>query len=313
MTEIVGIDVSKERLDCAAFHSGQFWSCENAPAAMQALVERLRGAAVSLVVMEATGGYERLVVATLAGAAIAVAVVNPRQVRQFAKSTGALAKTDRIDARILAHFGEAVRPPVRPLPSLEQQQLGELLNRRRQIMEALVAEKNRLPMARLGAVRASIAKTIKFLEAQLGHTDGELDRLIEASPVWQAKSDLLRSVKGIGPANARVLIASLPELGTLGRKQIAALVGLAPFANDSGKRQRPRSIGGGRGQVRAALYMAALAAIRSNPPIRDFYQRLIAKGKRPMVALVACMRKLLTILNAMLKTNTPWQHNVRAA
>jgi transposase len=306
MHEVIGIDVSKARLDAAGHGSKSQWSVDNTEAGLAALIERCRELDPRLVVMEATGGYEALAAASLAQAGFRVAVVNPRQVRHFAKAMGLLAKTDRLDARVLAHFGASVTVPVRPLPDAQQRLLEELLTRRRQLMQALVAEKNRQTTARAAQVRQSIHQAIAFYERQLERTDGELDRLIQDSPLWQARAELLQSAQGIGPACTRVLIGALPELGHLDRKQIASLVGLAPIAHDSGRHHGPRSIRGGRRDIRPVLYMATLAAIRSNAQIRTFHQRLILAGKPKMVAIVACMRKLLTILNAMAKSNTRW-------
>lgn len=309
MSEVIGIDVSKARLDVALLPAGEYFSVANDESGVGELVEALKAREISLVVLEATGGYEALAAGTLAQAGLAVAVVNPRQVREFAKASGLLAKTDRLDAQVLARFGAAVRPPVRPLPGPEQRALDELLTRRRQILGALVAEKNRLPLAKQKRVRRSVKEAIAFYQRQLAAVDTDLDRFIQASPLWQAESELLRSVPGIGPALTRTLIAALPELGALNRRQIAALVGLAPVARDSGRRHPRRHIAGGRGDIRPVLYMATLAAVRANPAIRGFYRRLVAAGKPKLVALVACMRKLLTILNAMVKNNTAWNEH----
>ena len=306
MSEFIGIDVSKSRLDVAAHASAAGFAVENTEAGLVQLCERLSALKPELVVMEASGGYERLSVATLASAGFNVALVNARQVRAFAQATGVLAKTDRVDARVLAHFAAAVRPPVRALPDAQQQALGELLARRRQLVGMLVMEKNRLAQARDGRVRRDITSLITILKKRVAGCDDDLQQLIQASPLWRAHEDLLRSFNGIGPVSARTLLADLPELGALNRKQIASLVGLAPIARESGSWRGRRSVFGGRGQVRAALYMATLAAIRSNAAIRAFYQRLRQAGKPPKVALVACMRKVLTILNAMVRTQTHW-------
>lgn len=307
MSEFIGIDVSKAAVDVASYTGGMRLQAENDEQGLRALSEQLLELAPELVVMEASGGYERLCVATLAQAGLPVAVVNARQVRAFALATGVLAKTDAVDARVLAHFAAAVRPAVRPLANEQRQGLEEIIGRRRQLMGMLVMEKNRLTQARNAGVRRDIKSLIAVLEKRLDGCDGELQRQIEASPVWRAQADLLRSFKGIGPVNVRVLLIELPELGTLNRKKIACLAGLAPIARDSGRHKGRRSIAGGRGQVRAALYMAAVAAIRSNTLIRAFYQRLRQAGKPAKVALVACMRKILTILNAMMRTQTRWQ------
>lgn len=306
MSEFIGIDVSKSRLDVAAHASASGFAVENTEAGLVQLCQRLSALKPELVVMEASGGYERLSVATLASAGFNVALVNARQVRAFAQATGVLAKTDRVDARVLAHFAAAVRPPVRALPDAQQQALGELLARRRQLVGMLVMEKNRLAQARVGRVRRDITSLITILKKRIAGCDDDLQQLIQASPLWRAHEDLLRSFNGIGPVSARTLLADLPELGALNRKQIASLVGLAPIARESGSWRGRRSVFGGRGQVRAALYMATLAAIRSNAAIRAFYQRLRQAGKPPKVALVACMRKVLTILNAMVRTQTHW-------
>lgn len=307
MSEFIGIDVSKTTLDVAAHASGVRLQAENSEAGLKQLCVRLGKLAPELVVMEASGGYERLCAATLAQAGLPVAVVNARQVRAFAVATGVLAKTDAVDARVLAHFAAAVRPAVRPLPDEQRAALDEIMGRRRQLVGMLVMEKNRLAQARNPGVRRDIKSLIAVLEKRISGCDGELQRQIQASPVWRTQEDLLRSFNGIGPVNARVLLVELPELGALDRKQIAALVGLAPIARDSGQYRGRRSIAGGRGQVRASLYMASIAAIRANAVIRAFYQRLREAGKPAKVAIVACMRKILTILNAMVRTQTRWQ------
>lgn len=307
MSEFIGIDVSKETLDVAAHTSGTRLQAQNSEQGLKSLCEQLAALAPQLVVMEASGGYERLCAAALAQAGVPVAVVNARQVRAFALATGVLAKTDAVDARVLAHFAAAVRPAVRPLPDEQRAALDEILGRRRQLVGMLVMEKNRLAQARTPGVRRDIKSLIAVLEKRIQGCDGELQRLIQASPVWRAQEDLLRSFNGIGPVNARVLLVELPELGTLNRKQIAALVGLAPIARDSGQHRGRRFIAGGRGQVRTTLYMATVCAIRANAVIRGFYQRLREAGKPAKVALVACMRKILTILNAMVRSQTRWQ------
>jgi len=286
--------------------SGERWTLANDGAGIQTLVQRVRGHAPTLIVLEATGGYERAAVAALAAAQLPV-VVAPRQVRDFARATGQLAKTDRIDAAILALFAERVRPAPRALPDDAAQALDALLTRRRQVLEMLIAERNRLEHA-VPAVRRGITQHIRWLERQLADVDRDLDDTIQASPVWRAKEDLLRSTPGVGPILSRTLIGELPELGTLPRKQIAALVGVAPLARDSGTLKHKRLVWGGRAPVRAALFMAALVGTRCNPVLRAFYRRLLAAGKPKKVALTACMRKLLTILNAMMRTNTTWRH-----
>jgi transposase len=258
-----------------------------------------------LIVLEATGGFERKVTRALAGAELPVVVVNPRQVRDFAKATGRLAKTDRLDAEVLAHFGETVRPALRPLPDDVLLELRALIARRRQITAMIVAERNRLTGASK-TVRKRIDAHIRWLEAELDRADKDLDHSIRQSPIWQENQDLLKSVPGVGPVISRTLLAELPELGRLNRKQIAALVGVAPLNRDSGTLKGRRTVWGGRATVRAALYMAALVATRRNSVIQTFYKRLRNAGKAPKAALVACMRKLLTILNAMIKHRTRW-------
>jgi transposase len=306
----VGIDVAKAEFVIAIRPSGERWTATNDEEGIQRLVTRLGEAAPVLVVLEATGGYERSVVGALATARLPVVVANPRQVRDFARATGQLAKTDRIDADTLALFAERVRPEPRALPDDSAQALDALLTRRRQILGMVAAERNRLEHA-VPAVRRGIVQHIRWLERRLHDVDDDLDRTIQASPVWRAKENLLRSVPGIGPVVSRTLIGDLPELGTLPRKQIAALVGLAPLARDSGTLRGRRLVWGGRAPVRAALYMAALVGTRRNPVLRAFYQRLLMAGKPKKVALTACMRKLLTILNAMLRTHTVWRHTAQ--
>lgn len=307
----VGIDVSKATLDIAMRPSGSRESIPNEETQIEQLVKRLCTLPMALLVVEATGGVERRVVRALAAAELPVVVVNPRQVRDFAKATGQLAKTDKIDADILAHFGEAVRPALRALPDAASEALRALIARRRQLTEMLTAESNRLSHSGK-AVRRRIEVHIRWLEAELDRVDSELDQSIRQSPIWREQEDLLKSVPGIGPVISRTLLAELPELGKLNRKQIAALVGVAPFNCDSGTLRGRRAVWGGRATVRAALYMAALVASRRNPKIREFYRRLRGAGKAPKVALVACMRKLLTILNAMIKHRVRWSPIVEA-
>ncbi len=307
----VGIDVAKTELVIRIRPSGDRWTVVNDGAGVQALVKRLDRHAPALVVLEATGGYERAAIAALAAARLPLVVANPRQVRDFARATGQLAKTDRIDADILALFAERVRPEPRALPDEAANALDALLTRRRQVLGMLVAERNRLEHA-LPAVRRGITQHIRWLERQLQEVDRDLDDHIQASPVWRAKENLLRSAPGVGPVLSRTLIGELPELGTLPRKQIVALVGVAPLARDSGTLKGKRLVWGGRAPVRAALYMAALVGTRCNPVIRAFYLRLLAAGKPKKVALTACMRKLLTILNAMMRTNTTWRQTAQS-
>jgi transposase len=301
----IGIDVSKARLDIAIRPSGESESVLNDEASIKTLVKRLGEIRPALIVLEATGGVERGVTRALASAELPVVVVNPRQVRDFAKATGQLAKTDSIDALVLARFAEAVRPALRPLPDEITLELRALIARRRQITEMMVAERNRLSGASK-SVRKRIHAHIRWLEAELHRADKDLDQSIRQSPIWRENEDLLRSVPSIGPVVGRTLVAELPELGRLNRKQIAALVGIAPLNRDSGTLRGHRAIWGGRATVRAALYMAALVASRHNSVIRAFYKRLRDAGKAPKVALVACMRKLLTILNSMIKHKTRW-------
>jgi transposase len=301
----VGLDVAKATLDVAVRPTGETWQVENDEAGIAELVTRLSRLTPGLLVCEATGGYERAVVAAVAAAGMPVVVANPRQVRDFAKSTGQLAKTDRLDAGILALFAERVRPTPRPLGDAASQLLDALLTRRRQLLEMLVAEKNRLGFAPKPLHRG-IRQHIRWLERQLADVTDELARVIEASPVWRAQDDLLRSVPGIGPVVSATLLGDLPELGRLTHKQIATLVGVAPLARDSGQLRGKRMVYGGRAPVRTALFLAALCGRRWNPQLKVFYERLIAAGKPKKVALIACARKLLTIVNAMVRDNTAW-------
>lgn len=302
----VGIDVSKEQLDVAVGVEGPAWSVSNDEPGIEGLVEDLRARPCELIVLEATGGFEIPVTTALAAAALPVVVINPRQGRDFARAIGQLAKTDRIDARVLAFFAERVRPEQRRLASEEARLLDALLTRRRQILTMITAERNRQGFAP-APLKKAIEKHVRWLQRELDKVDGDLGKAIQASPVWRTRETLFRSVPGVGPVVSRTLIAELPELGHLNRKQIAALVGVAPLARDSGKHKGRRMVFGGRASVRQALYMAALVASRRNPTIRTFYQRLIASGKPPKVALTACMRKLLTILNAMARSGSPWE------
>ena len=302
----VGIDVAKANLDVAEGSTGAIWRVANDEVGIAEALRRLEVLAPALVVLEATGGYEAPVAAALGAAGLPVAVVNPRQVRDFAKSTGKLAKTDALDARVLALFGERMRPAARPLPDAQAQELSGLLTRRRQVVGMLTAEKNRLHIAPT-AVREDIHNHISWLGRSLAKLNAELGDALRRSPLWRENEDLLRSAPGVGPVLTLTLVAELPELGSLDRRQIAALVGIAPFNRDSGTLRGKRTVWGGRAPVRAALYMATLVAARFNPVIRPFYQRLLAAGKPKKVALTACMRKLLTILNAMIKHRTPWQ------
>jgi transposase len=302
----VGIDVAKDQLDVAQRPGTEAWSASNDDRGIADLVARLKALRPALVVLEATGGIELPLVGALAAVGLPVVVVNPRQTREFARATGRLAKTDAIDAQVLAQFAEAVRPALRPLPDAATQQLSGLVARRRQVVEMLTAEKNRLRAA-APAVRDHIKEHILWLEHSLSDLDSELEQAIHSSDIWRAQDNLLQSAPGVGPVLSTTLLAELPELGSLNRKEIASLVGVAPLNRDSGTLRGKRTVWGGRSQVRAVLYMGTLVAARRNPVIRVFYQRLLAAGKPKKLALTACMRKLLTILNAMMRHQTPWQ------
>ena len=305
MDHYVGIDVSKATLDIASLPDGESWTVTNDDAGLADLMPRLVALAPALIVLEATGGFELLAAITLAKAGLPLAVVNPRQVRDFAKAMGRLAKTDALDAAILADFAQRVRPEPRPLPDEAAQLLESLLTRRRQIVDMLTAEKNRLGFAR-GPIKRDIGQHIRWLEKRLADVDGDLQDAVTASPLYQAKANLLRSVPGVGQVTTLTLLATLPELGHLSRHQIAALVGVAPLNRDSGTLRGKRMVWGGRAPVRAVLYMATLVGLKHNPVLRGFYERLRAAGKPFKVAATACMRKLLTILNAMLQQNRRW-------
>ncbi len=301
----VGIDVSKEWLDYGVRPDGQAGHVTNDAAGIAQLVKQLKPLQPTLIVLEATGGLELLVLAALIGQGLPVAVTNPRQVRDFARATGDLAKTDKIDGHVLAHFAEAIRPRVTQLPDEQAQRLKALWTRRSQIVAMLTAEQNRLPSAP-GRVRSRVQAHITWLQHELDELNHDLQDEIHQSPLWRTKDDLLRSAPGCGPVLSTTLLAGLPELGQLNRKQIAALVGVAPFNHDSGHQRGRRIVWGGRAQVRSVLYMATLTATRFNPVIRSFYERLIQAGKPFKVALTACMRRFLTILNAMIRTEKPW-------
>ena len=303
----VGIDVAKAQLDIAVRPTGERWSAPNDEAGIATLVARLQAVAPTLIVLEATGGFQRAVVAALTVAGLPVVVATPRQTRDFAKATGQLAKTDALDARALAHFADAVRPTPRPMPDAQTDALRALLTRRRQLVAMRTAESNRLSSALPPAVQADIVAPLAWLAQRLATLDDDLDTALQASPVWREREPLYRSVPGIGPVCARTLLLDLPELGTLSRQRLAALAGVAPFNCDSGTLRGHRAIWGGRAPLRATLYMAALVGVRHNPVLKVCYERLRAAGKAKKVALVACMRKLLTILNAMAKHQTPWQ------
>ena len=304
--EFVGIDVSKARLDVHPSLADQVSAYGNDEEGIAQLLQALSSTSPRLIVLEATGGLERALVAALLAATLPVAVVNPRQVRDFAKASGRLAKTDRIDAQVLAHFARAIEPVQRALPDEAVQAFADQLTRRRQLVEMLAMEKTRLKQAPNKWVRQDIKKHIEWLENRLRASEDGLRRAVEDSPAWQAKRDLLGEVKGIGEVTVLTLIGALPELGRLDRKQIAALVGVAPFNRDSGTLRGKRTVWGGRAVVRQVLYMATLAAVRHNPVLKAFYVRLRGNGKVAKVALVACMRKLLTILNAMMRDRKPF-------
>jgi len=307
---VIGIDVAKAELVVARGSQGELSTWANEESGVRGLVKELEGVDAALIILEATGGYELLCVSALAAAQLPIVVVNPRQVRDFAKATGQLAKTDRLDARVLALFGERVQPTVRMLPDEQTRELGAALTRRRQLLEMRQAEQNRL-LQLVGQgrrpIKQSLKKHIAYLERELRMTETDVGRMIRESPVWRDKDNLLQSAPGIGPVVARTLLAELPELGTLNRRAIAKLVGVAPLNRDSGTWRGQRTIYSGRASVRTALYMAALAATRWNPVIKAFYQRLVAKGKPKKVALVASMRKLLTMLNQMVRTGEHWR------
>ena len=301
----VGIDVAKAQVDVAVRPTDDSWEVSYDDVGVRQLVSRLKALEPVMVLLEASGGLELPLVAALATEELPVVVVNPRQVRDFARATGKLAKTDSLDAAVLAHFAEVVRPTARPLRDAETQALNSLAARRHQVMTMLVSEKNRLSIATV-AVRPRIEAHIAWLERELADLDEGLRQTLRQSPVWREKDDLLRTVPGVGEQLSLTLLAYLPELGTLNRRQVAALVGVAPFNRDSGTLRGKRTVWGGRARIRAALYMGALVGSRFNPVIRDFYQRLLAAGKPKKLALTACMRKLLVILNSMLKHCSPW-------
>lgn len=307
VTTCVGIDVSKDRLDVHLLPSGEAFAVARDGKGLESLVERLGALDVSLIVLEATGGFETTVAATLAGAGLPLAVVNPRQIRSFAKALGKLAKTDAIDAEVIALFADKVRPQVRPVPTSDARALGQLVARRRQIVEMIGMEDNRRRHLTDKRLAKTIERHVAFLEKELAAIDADIDTNVRASPAWRETEDLLSSVPGVGPVTARTLIAELPELGGLDRRKLAALVGVAPFNRDSGAWRGHRMIGGGRTSVRNVLYMAALSAIRHNPIVRTTYQRLLNRGRPKKVAIIACLRQLLTILNAIVRTKSPWK------
>jgi transposase len=303
----VGMDVSKASVVIAVQPSGEGWTSDLTPAAIDTVVTRVAALAPRVIVVEATGGYERALVAQCAAAGLPITVVNPRQVRAFAQALGRTAKTDAIDAAVLAAFGARVQPTPRPIPDAATQVLAAMVARRRQLMEMIGMERQRLAQAPpTGPITRDLRNHIRWLERRVSDVDSDLDQAIQASPVWRVQEDLLRSVPGIGPTTARTLLAELPELGRLDRRTIAALVGVAPLNCDSGQHRGRRHIWGGRATVRATLYMAALSATRYNPILATFYRRLRAAGKPAKVALVATMRKLLTIVNTMMKHQSRW-------
>lgn len=303
----VGVDVSKDRLDVHVRPAGEAFSVARNAEGLEELNRRLAALGVSLVAVEATGGFESVVSASLVGASLPVVVVNPAQVRSFAQAMGKRAKSDPIDAEVIARFAEATKPEVRPLPDEQTQDLADLVARRRQIVQMIAAERQREKRVRLRRALRSIKNVIAALEKALNDVDQQIDDSVRGSPVWREKEDLLASVPGVGPVTARVLLAEMPELGRLDRREVASLAGLAPWTRQSGQWRGKSFIGGGRAGVRTALFVAALTAARHNPVLRAFHQRLIAAGKPKMVALIAVARKLLTILNAILRDRRPWQ------
>lgn len=308
---VVGIDVSKAQLDAAFGAEDEVVGFANDEHGIAGLLERLKALRPALVVMEASGGYETAAATAIAAAGLRLAVVNPRQVRDFARATGRLAKTDRIDARMLAAFGKAVEPQITRLPDEDAQALQEMLLRRQQLVAMRAQERQRLEHSQ-GLMRKQIKKHIDWLDQEIAKLDVDITAGLRKSPAWRAKDELLRSFKGVGPITSGTLLAALPELGCLGRRPIAALVGVAPFNWDSGKMRGKRSIHGGRARIRTLLYMATTSAVRCNPVIRAFYERLRSRGKPHKVAMVACMRKVLTILNAMARESTPWTPEIKS-
>lgn len=309
----IGIDVSKQLLEVAVHESDFHYHCPNKSSAFGALLAELIDLRPARIVLEATGGLEKPVVAALHAAGLPVVVVNPRQVRAFAKAIGQLAKTDRLDAAVLAHFAAALKPPLRPLKSKEEQELEALMGRRGQLVEMLVAEKNRRHSATSDAVRETIKEHIDWLEERIAELDEQLQARLVSSSEWQSRDAILQSVPGVGPVVSFSFLAELPELGTLNRQRISKLVGVAPLNCDSGQQRGVRHVFGGRARVRSMLYMATLTAMRFNPVIKEFYQRLVAKGKPHKVALTACMRKLLSVINLMVRNQTRWKTDLVSA
>jgi transposase len=309
MESFVGIDISKATIDVAVHENKEHWAFTNDENGIKKLASLMRKVSPSLIVMESTGSYEVAATYELSARGFSVAVVNPRHIRDFARSTGLLAKTDGLDARVIARFAATIKPSPRILPDEDTQKLAAIMARRRQVVAMLTAEKNRLGQAN-HTVKERIKQHISWLEQELDDINKESGSMIESNTEWKEKSDIMQSVPGVGPNLSLTLLSDMPELGNLNRKEIAALCGLAPFNRDSGQRRGQRSIWGGRSSVRAAIYMAAFSAVRWNPLLREFYQRLVDSGKRRKVALVACMRKLLCILNAMLKNRTVWNAQI---
>jgi len=312
-TMFVGIDVSKDRLDVAVRPTGDHFVVARDTHGLRELVARLTALAATTIGLEATGGYETVVAASLAAASLPVVVVNPAHVRAFAQALGKRAKTDPLDAGVIAHFVEATKPPLRPLPDADTQRLADLVARRGQIVEMMVAERQRQKRLTAKRIQKSIARLLAALQKELSALDADIDDAVRGSPAWREKEDLLASVPGVGKIIARTLIAELPELGTLDRRAIAALAGLAPWTRQSGQWKGKSFIGGGRARVRAALFMGAMVAARHNPVLKAFRDKLVAAGKPKLVALVATARKLLTMLNAMLRDRKPWQEGEHAA
>lgn len=304
---IVGIDISKKNLDIQIQEDGPYFTCGNDLTGIDKVVEKLRSVQPALIVLEATGGYEKAVVSALVEAELPVTIVTPLWVRYFAKSSGTLAKTDKIDAKMLVRYGRANLPPVVIKRSEEQERLSELMTRRSQVSLALITEKNHLENVTSEVVKKSIQKTILFLKQEIKELEAEIDEIVKSYPTLKNNEQIISSIPGAGKITAAILLADLPELGTLDHKKIAALVGVAPFNRDSGNNRGKRRIKGGRRSVRKVLFMAALAAIKWNPVIKEFYERLLAGGKVKKVAIVACMHKLLTIMNAMIRSQTSWK------
>jgi transposase len=303
----VGIDVAKAHLDIHVRPAGEAFTVARDGEGVASLVDRLKALSPALIVLEATGGFEAIVAATLGGAGLPLAVINPRQIRDFARSMGQLAKTDALDAKVIALFAERVRPEPRPLADEQTRALSELVARRRQLVEMMTAERNRRPHLSSKRLLKALDRHLAMLQKDLSEIEREIDTTIRGMPIWREREELMASVPGVGPTLARTILADVPEIGTLDRKRIAALIGVAPLNWDSGTYRGRRTTWGGRSKVRAVLYMAALVASRHNPTLKSFYQRLVQAGKAKKLALVAVMRKLITILNAIVRDQTPWQ------